>query len=127
MFGGRAGWGLAYGVTGAIQMAGALPGPWQTAQRAEVYAVLAALSLLTGPLSLVTDSRYAHDRIQFFLKGHRPQGAHEDLWSVVYEKRHIIAGVSWVKAHLSLEDAQARGIPEEHWRLNAKADGGATE
>ena len=70
-FGGRAGWGLAYECHGARQMSGALPGPWQTAQRAEVYVVLAALSLFTGPLAIVTDSRYAHDRIECFF----PQGS----------------------------------------------------
>ena len=125
-FGGRAGWGIAYGTEGDIRVSGALPGPWQTAQRAEVYAVLVAVTLLTGPITLVTDSRYVHDRIELFPKGHRPQGAHEDLWSIVFEKRHSIASVMWGKAHLTLEEAQARGIPADLWGLNARADEGAT-
>ena len=35
-------------------------------------------------------------------------------------------GVRWVKAHLTLRGAKSRGIPEEHWHLNAQADIAAT-
>ena len=71
IFGGRAGWGLAFVCREAHHVSGALPGPWQTAQRAEVFAVLMALTLLSGPLVLLTDSRYVHDRIVRFLRGEK--------------------------------------------------------
>jgi len=108
-------------------MAGPLPGPWQTAQRAEVYAVLMAITRFTGPLNILTDSRYVHDRLARFLKGDRPKGAHEDLWCCIAAKLDRVSGVQWIKAHLTLGDAARKGIPESHWRLNHLAESAATE
>ena len=107
------GWGLVFVEHGLHTMAGALPGPWQTAQRAEVYAVLMALSVFTRPRLVLTDSRYVHDRLDSFLMGDRPRGAHEDLWSQIHSLLGRLAGVRWVKAHLTLREAKSRGIPEE--------------
>ena len=67
--GGRAGWGLVFESHGSHSMAGPLPGPWQAAQRAEVYAVLMAVTAFTGPLVVLTDSRYVHDRLDRLLRG----------------------------------------------------------
>ena len=125
--GGRAGWGLAFGSAKGQTMAGPLPGPWQTAQRAEVYAVLMAITMFTGPVSIITDSRYVHDRLARLLKGERPKGAHEDLWNRITSLLERVSGVSWVKAHLSQGEATRMGISEGHWRLNQLADLAASE
>ena len=62
--GGRAGWDIASGTCPGQVVRGALPGPCQTAQRAEVYAVAVALIMLCGPLTVLTDSRYVHDKLR---------------------------------------------------------------
>jgi len=78
-------------------------------------------------VSIITDSRYVHDRLARLLKGERPKGAHEDLWNRIASILDRVSGVGWVKAHLSQGEATRMGIPEGHWRLNQLADLAASE
>ena len=102
-------------------------GPWQTAQRAEVTAAAQAFVRAPGRVHIISDSRYVSDRLQMLLHTDAlPQGQHSDLWSIIVAQRAKLAGVTWVKAHLSLAEARTRGYSDEEWRLNDGADAAAT-
>ena len=48
--------------------------------------------------------------------------AHQSLWHAIYAMRHKIAQVSWAKAHMTPEEAIARGYTLEQVQGNDKAD-----
>ena len=124
--GDRAGWGVAFLI--GPRLSGALAGPAQTAQRGEVTAALVALETASGPIHLLTDSRYVADRLRQLLLGvtvHSLQ--HGDLWQRILSQRAKLVDVTWVKAHLDWDEANHRGIPYEHWYLNQQADELATQ
>ena len=124
--GARAGWGI-HSDLPALCAEGAVPGPWQTAQRAEVTAVAEALGRAPGRLHILSDSRYVSDRLHTILQTQTlPPGQHSDLWSAIFAFRHKLHAITWVKAHLTLEEALGRGISAEDWRLNHQADLAAT-
>ena len=56
------------------------------------------------------------------LAGVNAKGKHQDLWDAIGLVQGRIQGVTWVKAHLTWEEAKARGIAREHWDLNRRAD-----
>ena len=113
----RAGSGVWFGPKHPHNIAQRLPGSIQTAQRAEVFALLLALTYAqetSNPTVIVlTDSFYSmqtHSRLQHYRengwktsKG-RPM-AHQDLWQQIdattrrIRARHKTLRVEWVKAH----------------------------
>ena len=122
----RAGWG-AFSDCPHLCLSGPVCGQWQTAQRAEVMAVAQVLSQAAGRVHILTDSRYVADRLRLFLDTRViGQGQHADLWSVIFGHSVRLAGVTWIKAHLTLEEALGRGYTADDWRLNEGADAAAT-
>ena len=103
-------------------MGAALPGSAQPAQRAEVHAVLCALAMACSRVWLITDSRYVCDRL---LEGgsRRATGqAHLDLWEQIDALAHKLGHVSWVKAHLTWEQASVAGFTALEWGGSQMAD-----
>ena len=122
----RAGWGY-HSEHPAIGGAhGAVSGPWQTAQRAEVEAVYHVLRTVPAQLVLIVDNQYVRDRILDLQGGGSPRGAHQDLWHPMTQALHKVKEVFWIKSHLEWPEAEARGFSHEHWRLNKEADARAT-
>ena len=78
-------------------------------------------------IHLLTDSRDVSDTLSRALQG-RPVACvqHCDLWQRVLTQKYNISRVTWVRAHLSWDEAQLRNIPRAHWFLNSEADGQAT-
>eukprot|EP00974_Lingulodinium_polyedra_P095864 9292093-Lingulodinium_polyedra.AAC.1 len=74
------------------------------------------MTAVTGPLHLLTDSRYVRDGIARLREGADPaEWKHADLWEVV--RPRVLAGgvsVQWIPAHRTAEDYEARGIEERH-------------
>ena len=78
-------------------------------------------------LHLLTDSPYVSDTLNRALQG-RPVSCiqHGDLWHRILTQRHKLPRVTWVKAHLTWDEAQLRNIPRAHWSFNCEADLQAT-
>lgn len=91
-----------------------LSGIEQTAQRAELRAVLAALSIENRPLHIKSNSKYVVDGLQNILTG-TPlpvDGENLDLWKQVAElisRRCHPVRISWVKGHATDMDVH-KGI-----------------
>ena len=75
-----------------------------------------------GKLHIFTDSKHIAITLNKVKQGKQPKGKHQDLWTKVWEHRNRLDGVTWVKAHLTREEAEKRGIPQFHWELNKRAD-----
>ena len=121
----RAGWGIAMATGEMIH--GPVLGPSQTAQRGEVTAVFEAVQRARTCLHVITDSKYVCHTLQTALQGRSPSCVqHSDLWSRILSQLHKIVAVTWVKAHLTWDEAQPRGIQFTHWQLNQEADLQAT-
>jgi ribonuclease HI len=95
----RAGWGVYFGPEHALNLGEPLAGGEQTAQRAEVRALVGALESTEGPLHVHSDSRYVVDtwaKLRQPTAG-TPGGKHRDLWERV--RRHLSreVRVTWVK------------------------------
>jgi len=118
----RAGWGYSSNDASLGSGHGAVKGHHQTAQRGEVLGVLHAVAQGQGSLHIVTDSKYVAGQITKLLGGVKLQGKHQDLWDAIGRLQERIQGVTWVKAHLTWEEAKARSIDREHWDLNRRAD-----
>lgn len=106
----RAGYSVVYDVgrQHARTISKALPGLEQTAQRAELRAVLAALAGESRQLRIKTDSSYVACGLQNLLDGASLpfDGEHLDLWHQVHQLlqlRFYPVKVSWVKGHASDE------------------------
>ena len=102
-------------------------GSRQTAQRAEVNAIAEAVARTKTPIHMVTDNKYVKDttnRIKDDTKAF--WGKHGDLWQFVQKHKDRITDITWIKSHLKLPDAIAKGFSEEDWRLNDRADKLAT-
>ena len=123
----RAGWGYATNNRDMPSRSGAARGPWQTAQRGEVLAVAHALSAAPTAIHILTDSKYVANTLQRMAKGGLPKGKHTDLWNIIWGLKKKLEKVTWVKAHLTLEQAKLRGIEPTHWDLTRQADLRATE
>ena len=106
----RAGYGVAYdkSLSHSRTLCSALKGPQQTAQRAEVRAVLAALCIETRPLQIRSDSKYVVDFFTLLLQGFPlpVDGEHIDLWrqiqSLILIRTHPIS-IVWVQGHVTQE------------------------
>ena len=86
-YGLRAGWGLS--TSEDTHLRGAVHGRYQTAERAEVTAALMALAWSPGPVHLLTDSRYVHDRLRIILRGGHFQSLRRgDLWRRITDWSH---------------------------------------
>ena len=118
----RAGWGYVSSDQAIGSRHGAAKGPHQTAQRGEVLGVLHAIASGQGRLHILTDSKYVTINLTKVIKGEKPKGKHADLWDGIWKLKGRIEAVTWVKAHLKWEEAEVRGIPQEHWDLNRLAD-----
>ena len=105
-----------------------MPGPVHTAQRAEVWAVWAALGHVQGGLRLCSDSRNVVDTLG---KSHedalRAGAPRLDLWVRIWEQRQRVKEVRWIRAHLTWEEAKEQGWTHELWAGNQQADRLATE
>ena len=109
-------------------MGGPLPGPVQTAQRAEVFA-LWYLATRTAwlPTLLLTDSSFVETGFAYVLAGGSPDKlAHSDLWwdidRAIRARGPDFLRVQWVPAHTSDEDVEAGGIGIVEQFLSAGAD-----
>jgi len=99
----------------------------QSAQRVEITAALAAASICSGEIDLVTDSKLVFRGCKRLRAGESVvQWKHADLW------RQLAPAVAsgrlkarWTKAHLSRAEALARGVPERDQLGNAAADSNA--
>jgi hypothetical protein len=47
---------------------------------------------------------------------------HQDLWFRVARRIRQVQETTWIKAHLTLEQALARGMMREHWAGNNEVD-----
>ena len=123
-YGARAGYGVFWD---RGQMHGPLPGMLQTAQRAEVMAVLKGLEAVQQDLIVVSDSRYVVDTLgKTREEALKPGAIHRDLWEAIWIHRDRIRGVVWIKAHQAREQALSGGWREEDWQGNSYADQLAT-
>lgn len=122
----RAGWGLV--LEGSEQSpeaerGGPVDGA-QTAQRAELTAVVAAVGLAGGALEVVTDSRFVASGVAALRGGALlVDWAHADLWEAVAP--HCRSGylrARWVKGHTDEAEAALRGIAPADRRGNGRAD-----
>ena len=111
-----------YGVVddaGRIIYAEPVLGNRQTAQRGEVNAIAAAVAQTDCTMHVVTDSQYVAKTIEeLWDTPDRPWMKHGDLWGFIWERIKRIAGVTWVKAHLTWDEAEQKGIREDDWMLN---------
>ena len=77
-------------------------------------------------IHLYADSRYVANALQRFIGGTPPQGKRQDLWNLIWSARAKLAQVTWMKAHLTEDQAATRGISRTAWALNRLADQQAT-
>ena len=75
---------------------------------------------------MVTDSRYVHDTVLKIKAGTAPSVHTKISGTYIASHKDKLVSITWVKAHLEWEQAEARGISREHWTLNQKADEAAT-
>jgi ribonuclease HI len=100
----RAGSGIFYGASQAMNWQGMLPGLLQSNQRAELFAVLVACIRDPRPLDIRSDSKYVCDGVdscQGWMQ-HGWSGQHADLWDLLADQlntRMHPVSVSWVLGH----------------------------
>ena len=88
----------------------------QTAQRAEVMAVLKGLEAVKQCVLIVSDSKYVVDTLSKTKEEVLKCGAiHGDLWEAIWLHRDRIRGAVWIKAHQDREQALLGGWSEEDW------------
>ena len=104
----------------------------QTAQRAELRAVLAALIIENRPLHVRSDSSYVVDGVNNLLQGATVpfDGDNVDLWRQVADllaHRFHSFRISWVKGHASAADVESGISTNEDQAGNATADAAAVQ
>ena len=108
---------------GGASISSPLAGHCQNAQRAEVRAFVAALELTDGHARIWTDSKFVCRGAGFLDSGVVPPLRHGDLWARAARAwRRGSSEVGWVKAQLTWDEAQERGIPWRVWAGNQRAD-----
>lgn len=117
----RAGWAVCARVDGTLRVVGAgrVPGR-QTSGRAELCA-LVWVSRCGGSPTMVTDNRgviQGAARCNPSPPKDLLDGRNGDLWRLV--AKHV--DTAWIKSHLELADARARGFSDEDHAGNALAD-----
>ena len=124
----RAAWGLRCEALDQCNWGGPVKGK-QTAQRAEVTAVLAASRLVGGPIDLASDSQYVVKACARIVGGAEVrEWEHADLWERIapdVRSGRIVA--RWVPAHKSVSEARRLGLAERDRLGNAAADSHAGE
>ena len=119
----RGGWGIWVPGCPVACASAPLLGPCQTAQRAEVRALVAALERSDGFARVWTDSRLVARGAVYLNAGVFPPLRHPDLWQRAARVwRRGTSEVRWVKAHLDWPAAQARGFSWQAWAGNQRAD-----
>ena len=119
----RAGWGVWVPECPRLSASEPLKGHCQTAQRAELRALVAALERTEGYARVWSDSRFVVTGAEDLARGVVPRRQHSDLWhraSAVWKLG--ITEVSWVKAHLDWETASKRDISWNVWDGSRQAD-----
>ncbi|MCP4245117.1 MAG: hypothetical protein GY772_31645, partial [bacterium] len=114
----RAGWAFTDGR--GFGRFGALPGFAQTINRAELWAVLACASAHEDHLTIGTDSQYVVLGASTVRRGELPH-THLDLW-LRFRALHHRPYLFKVPAHLDVQQAALRGLPEPVRLGNARAD-----
>ena len=89
-------------------------------------AVAHALNNAPCRIHIYTDSKYVATTLEKIIGGTVPHGRHQDLWNIIWGAKAKLSQVTWVKAHLSEEQAVASGIDRQAWDLNRIADQQAT-
>ena len=119
----RAGWGVYFGM-GLPGVSSFLTGRVQTAQRAELRALVGALEATQGWCEVVTDSAMVVAGCRHLAAGVAPKrAAHEDLWDRAAALwRPGVTTVRKIKAHLHLDDLAAGLIAPADWAGNRVAD-----
>lgn len=109
----RAGYGVAYDPHGqhCRTVSRPLVGLEQTAQRAELRAVLAAVAIESRPLHVGSDSQYVVHGVTNLLKGYSLpfDGEHHDLWVQIEQfllSRTEPFTITWVKGHATQEQVE---------------------
>eukprot|EP00969_Alexandrium_andersonii_P172645 7632261-Alexandrium_andersonii.AAC.1 len=83
----RAGAGVSFGRGHSQSGSWWLPGPQQSAQRAEIFAIFMLVTrLVWAPVHILSDSAYACGHLQLLLSGAAPASgwAHYDLWHDIW-------------------------------------------
>ena len=122
----RAAWGLRCADLENCNWGGPVGGK-QTAQRAEVTALVAATRLIGAPIDLVSDSEYVVNTSAKIAAGADvSELEHADLWQQA--SPHLKSGrvrARWVPAHKSAAEASRLGVSERDRLGNAAADSAA--
>ena len=119
---GYAGWGV-YDPTGEASSYGALKGWEQTAAKAEVRALVAAVEPVHDYVCVYSDNQYTVNTANAIRRGEQPNiDAHHDLWDRFKARAHRVRDVIWIKSHMSPEQAQRRGFTEAQRLGNEGAD-----
>ncbi len=124
----RAGSGVSFGRGHSQNYSGWLPGAFQTAQRAEVYAIdILCCKIVWRPTLILTDSRYVKRIMDRLLQGAKVgDGAHYDLWYDIHRAIHVhpqdFFRVRWIKAHTQPSDIDSGIIAFHEHVLNEEAD-----
>ena len=118
----RAGFGVYWGEGHPLNTHKALPGAVQTAQRAEVAALLWALQQAQSPIKVWSDSKYTVHMAHAARGGRRRFPSHPDLWESICVRLPLLDDIGWVKAHLNQAEAATQGFPGHIWQGNLRAD-----
>eukprot|EP00972_Heterocapsa_arctica_P073749 10888239-Heterocapsa_arctica.AAC.1 len=77
-----------------------MPDGEQGLDRAEVRALVAALSNTEEHIEVITDNQYVRDTAQYLAAGGTVhQGKHSDLWNRINNQIAKLGHIRWVKAH----------------------------
>lgn len=125
----RAGYGVVYDfhLQHSRTISKPLLGPQQTAQRAEVRAILAAILNEDRPVHIKSDSEYAVKFANNLLHG-LPlpyDGSHLDLWRLFVQHTRLRVSdikISWIKSHTSDLDVDAGLLSADDSAGNRAAD-----
>ena len=107
----RAGWGLWAGELHPWNVSSPLLGQEQTAFRAELRAMVAAVEMFAGELEIASDCEAVVKTANSMLSGHRldvTMVQHSDLWSRfarVIQRRQGMITVRWIRSHRAEQGA----------------------
>ena len=123
----RAGSGIFYGLSHALNWSGILPGLAQSNQRAELFAVVVACLRDPRKLEIRTDSDWVCKGFQSWREWAVAgwQGEHADLWDALaceLLSRASDVTVSWVKGHAKQIDVNRGRTTQEDKLGNDEAD-----
>ena len=118
-----AGWGV-YDPEGVHTCHGPLIGVRQSADRAEVRALVQVAEAATSPVVVVSDNRYTVDTANRIICGdYACTEANQDLWDRFKANKRGVHNVEWIKSHMTPEQALEKGFSEDDRKGNEEADG----